>query len=415
MKKSFLSLVFEAVLFQGLTALLGLAWVSISAHQLDAASLGVVLVTLNGANTLIVLCGMGLQHAVSVKAATLSAASVVTHGLVAIALAAAVATLGAGLLWAVVGSTVVPAFGIALVPSLFVYVYATALVRALHCFRAANFLMLGQAVALNALLVGAWSHDMIFSAALVLACLIASNLVFALVAVISALTLGGFDARGMSAAVVRELMRFGGQAQVGNVLKEVMYRADLYLVSWLLGSAAAGLYAVVLKVIEGLGRFVDATGLVLLPLIARFSTHERNRLTGSVTSVALPVSLLMALVIAASSGWVLRVFFGEPYVAASGLLVVGIFALTPLAIWKILANDVIGRGLLREYAASALVGAMLIVLGNGALLGVWGLQAAPWVLVSSYLAAAVVLMGLVIRRLKLSLRALFIPGSESKS
>jgi O-antigen/teichoic acid export membrane protein len=211
-----------------------------------------------------------------------------------------------------------------------------------------------------------------------------SAFISGLITVRFVLSNGMYQGATVSVRNVLTMIGVGGHVQVGNILKEAMYKADLYVVTWLLGSTAAGLYSVVLKIVEGFGRLVDAVGLVTLPLVAKYSNHERNKLTTSLILILFPASLVIAFVISSMHESIVAFLFGESYRPAGELLHIGIYALPFISIWKMFANDFIGRGLINQYVLSSGVGASVVIFANFFLLPRFGLSVAPIILVLAY-------------------------------
>jgi O-antigen/teichoic acid export membrane protein len=384
----FKKLVYEGIIFQGLTALLSFAWVSLSAHHMNASELGIFLVCLSILSSIVMLCGLGIQHSITIKAGSNSEFLIVSNGFLAIfalAVLASLITYAVAILTPYQIKTGLSAFFAASASFfLFVQVYSNSLLRAIHRFREANLLSIVQPVLFNMLIVLLIALRAEVSVQNALVLYVTSLLISSALTVFVIFLMGYFRYSEIKIAVFREVIGYGGRIQVGNILKEVMYKADLYIVSWLLGSAAAGLYAVVLKVLEGVGRFVDALGLVMLPFIAKYSDKERNQLTTSIILVVLPITLVIAVFVSGVSNSLVIVLFGVNFSGSSELMEWGIFALPMLAIWKILANDYIGRGLIKAYILSSAFGAAIITFGNFLLLPYFGVNVAPLVLLLSY-------------------------------
>ncbi len=172
-------------------------------------------------------------------------------------------------------------------------------------------------------------------------------------------------------AAVR-LLGFGTRVHIGNVHKELMYKADLYLVAQILNPYQAGLYSVALKMAESILRFPDVIGVVLLPKVAASTSDNSNTITPIVCRVAFQVVTVIVLVVLVTGHLVIELLLGPEYLRVMGIFIAlapGILAIT---VWKLLVNDIIGRGLLFAYNRSAMAGAYtLLLLGGGFDVSVW--------------------------------------------
>jgi O-antigen/teichoic acid export membrane protein len=410
----------EGILFQGLALCLGLAWVFLLARLLDVRSAGFVMLGMGVASSVVSILSLGLPQAFAVHARSLGDRVLVSNALAAALGMAIVATAVTLVLEYFVLTSLHGAFGrypvlSALVFAQFLAIMFGSALRSVARFHAAN---LGGALP-NILFCGLLAvfsllHQR-FSPAAVLQGYVIANGCGALFLLVALLRGSGFARVDVDLAHMKTMFAFGGNVQLGSVFKEVMYRADLYLVGLMLGAVSAGFYGLLLRVIEAVGRFVDALGLVILPLIARGTEHERREITYLSLSFILPFMLMFAIFTNIFADQMVSMMFGYRYAPVAPLLRVGIWALIPLTIWKILANDLIARGYLARYIVSTVSGAALIVALNLILLPVIGLQAAPFVLCMSYLAPALVLLTFMVSTMHYDPRRLFVFSVRSLS
>jgi O-antigen/teichoic acid export membrane protein len=415
-KRSFGVAALEGIVFHGAAVVLGIAWVYIVARLLDVSSMGRLLVTMNVANSVLTIFSLGLPHSFAIRSRELDRITLTSNALVAtlgMATVSSLALFAVGRLvpqldaWLLAGSGLLPL----LVFLMFIQTLGSWILRAAFRFRESNLIAIGLLALFNVQLIFLSLSRERATAEEVLRMYVSAAAGSAAIALVVILVRCGFRASLVSRATLRNLFLVGGHVQVGNLLKETMYKADLYLVGWLLGPAAAGAYGSMLKIIEAIARFVDAVGLVILPFVAKGSEDERRRIVYRTVSITFPVALAFAIVVSVGASLLVDLLFGEGYAMSADLLRVGIFALVPLAVWKILANDVIGRGRVRIYILSTAIGAAVILLLNLLMLRWVGLGAAPWILIVSYGLAAAVLLMLARLRFGLSLRRLFFSWS----
>lgn len=79
-----------------------------------------------------------------------------------------------------------------------------------------------------------------------------------------------------SAPEQKALLRYGWKAHFGNIMAFVNYRADIFLVNFLLGPMATGIYVIAVQFAEKLWMLSQAASTVLLPRLSSMS-HEGGR------------------------------------------------------------------------------------------------------------------------------------------
>lgn len=390
--------------FQGISMILSMSWVYMVSHMLGVAATGQTFVALAVVNSAIAIVSLGLAHAIPVRSRDWDDITLVSN---AGACATVIGLLAAATLWLLpieaLHITALQHSGVDLLPAIvffyFVQIMGTVTLRAVGRFTLANWGNISVFGLFNLLLLAGWlTGRAVPSASAVILIFLVACLGGALLVTLFLLSSTGFAAATIRRKHVRQLLTFGGSVHVGNVLKEAMYRADLYIVGWLLGPIAAGLYGVVLRVIEAIARFVDAIGVIAIPMIVRGTEKEREYITYLSLIVSVPLMALAAIVGSLFAPWIVSLLFGAAFMSATGLLRIGVFSLIPLTIWKILANDIIARGMGATYILSALVGAVTITALDLALIRPIGVVAAPIVLNIAYLLPALVLAIVAIKR-----------------
>lgn len=396
MRKKFSKFALEGIVSQGVLSALSFLWIALLARQLSVSQMGLVMVSLASSSAIIAFCGFSLQHSISVKACQYDKQTAVTNGLLALIIAGAI-TGFIGFIVAAIFSLqrkygVSEIFCGMLVSVQLVHAYISSIARSIDRFRLANVLSIIQPGIFSFLIFLNAPVGLTPSIQLVFAQYMASSIVSIILYFIIFHRDNLIKLSVVEWQIVGSLFKFGSRAQFGNMAKEVMYRADLFLVSIILGSAASGYYAVVLKVIDGVGRYVDGLGLILLPTIAKLKPSHRNDLTIIMVSRTILFASVISILISMSGSYIVELLFGENFQPSVKLLEIGIYSTIPLFAWKVLANDFIGRGFLGCYAASTLIGAVSIIFLNYIFLEVYGLIVAPWVLIFSYGIAFTILL-----------------------
>jgi O-antigen/teichoic acid export membrane protein len=229
------------------------------------------------------------------------------------------------------------------------------------------------------------------------ACWVVSTAVSAVLAVALAARKSGGLGRA-HAGVLRESIRFGGQAWLSQLTGILNFRIALLLTEALLGTAAVGLYAITVTIAEVLFYFPNALAVVTVSRYASASRAQASALLRRSIVWVLAVSTGCALALAVAGGPFITRVFGPSYAESFTALLVllpGIVVYTPIAITAWYANAHLHKPALNLWVAgfSATI--------NGILTFVWapryGLTGVALATTTAYAAAAVFNL-LLIRR-----------------
>lgn len=143
---------------------------------------------------------------------------------------------------------------------------------------------------------------------------------------------------------VRHALRYGGVATVANIIGQLNYRTDVYLIAHWLGTGAVGHYAVATGVGERLWILSFASSVVLLPHAARTQADGAPSLTPVVARHVLLLSLLAGAGLYVLAPWALPIIFGADYHASVPALRALLPGLVALNVGRLLSNDLAGRG-----------------------------------------------------------------------
>jgi O-antigen/teichoic acid export membrane protein len=414
-------------LFQGLALGLGLLWLVFVTRMVAPEGAGTIFVAFTVANSAVALSAFGLPQSFAVRYPTMGPARLVSNGLAVSFVMALLSSIAVAValrfFW---GSAELWYRGAPLVPGLvFVFylgVMLSSVLRSMLAIRAANMVSAAPMAVFNLALSIAYISVPGLAVGEVLALMFAAYLATAVVALAVLLRMVKLDLSQIRSADMRALMSLGGTVHVGHAFKEVMYRADLLVVQALLGPSASAQYGLVRRIIDAVARFVDALCLNIVPYIVSGDERSNERIIHHMMDLVLvsfvPLALLTSLIATDLTVGV----FGVEYETAGMLLQAAVWAIVPLGLWKVLANNAIAHTRLRRYIFSAAVGAALIVSGNLLLIAQFGLALTVGILIAAYTLAMAVLWACSIgelkyvpmRALSVSLSKLMTNGSESR-
>ena len=199
--------------------------------------------------------------------------------------------------------------------------------------------------------------------------------------------------------VLRRLVGFNIGGHAGTVLQAVSYRLDVFIVAYFLPATQVGLYTTAAAVGGLLWFLPNAIGTVLLSRTPTATMLKANqRLLFLCRWIALLTTILgLGLLILARPTFAL--LFGPEFVGSArpfALLLPGVIA---LGLWKVVANDMAGRGRPIYVLYSAAPGAMATVGLNMLLVPQYGISGAAVASSAAYLITTTVILVFASRQL----------------
>lgn len=152
----------------------------------------------------------------------------------------------------------------------------------------------------------------------------------------------------------REALSIGLRGQVGNILQLLNLRLDQLLVPAILSLSAGGIYVVAVRVSEALAQVGSAAATLVFPAVAREPDATLTALTERVVRVTTLLVALSAIAVALIADPLLEIAFGSEFASGAEPLRLLLAATVPLALTRVLAGDLKGRG--RPGVVSALTG-----------------------------------------------------------
>ena len=209
--------------------------------------------------------------------------------------------------------------------------------------------------------------------------------------------------------LVKELLFFGSRAHIGNILKNLSYRADILIVSYFLDAASVGYYIIAVSFAEIIWGIPDAISSVLLPRIARMDRNEAISFTSAVCRrIFFPLFFLCVLLVFFSRIFIPYIYGTAylPSIPALNLLIPGILS---LSVWKLLATDMIGQGHPGKYSLTSALALISMIICDILLIPRFGINGAAAASSISYITATLFILFFYLRINKNSMRELFVP------
>jgi len=214
--------------------------------------------------------------------------------------------------------------------------------------------------------------------------------------------------RGLSQ--VGAALSLGIRGQLGNVATFFNYRLDVFVVNYYLNTTEVGLYALGVMVSEALWQVPNAAALALVPRTVRSLDETGVEFTCLVCRQVFSVACVTALIIAALSGWLIPLVFGERFAASVPVIWWILPGTVALAVSKVMCADLLARGV-PEYATMfAFVSLVVTVVLDLLLIPRMGIQGAALASSAAYLTNSVLVALILKRKLKVTWKALYLPS-----
>ena len=259
----------------------------------------------------------------------------------------------------------------------------------LQKIRQYNFINLLRSCAFLVLLT-----TLLFAPKIGLEAVIAANILSYVVAVAVTLFLvkrivGSLYLR-LQKSYAKEAFGYGFKVYLGNILGFLHYRIDVFLINIVLNPVAVGLYSISALVAEKIWLISQSASIVLFPKVCSETDKDNlRRFTPIVFRMVLLISTVGSIIMFFLGRLLIVFFFSEKFadsVLPFQVLLIGIVAMSG---WRILANDLYGRGRpeINIYinAFSAVTNIMLNVI----LIPRLGIVGAAWATSVSYTSAFV--------------------------
>jgi O-antigen/teichoic acid export membrane protein len=189
-----------------------------------------------------------------------------------------------------------------------------------------------------------------------------------------------------------ELLGYGLRLYPASLGTFFGYRADVFLLGWLLGSPTEiGTYAVAVSLAELVFNVPDAVSTVLFPRIASASREEADRLAPAMARATIIVTSVAALALIPAA-WLALTLLLPAFVGGMPALVILLPGIVSLSLAKILTSYLSGIERLAPVTTAAVTSLVVNLGANLALIPVWGIVGAAAASLLSYTVYAVVMV-----------------------
>jgi O-antigen/teichoic acid export membrane protein len=195
----------------------------------------------------------------------------------------------------------------------------------------------------------------------------------------------------------RQIAGYGLRLYPASVGTFFGYRADVFLLGWLLASASdIGVYAVAVSLAELVFNVPDAVSTVLFPRIATASRAEADQLAPAMARMTILATAAAALALIPAA-WIALSLLLPAFLGGMPALIVILPGIVALSVAKVLTSYLSGIERLAPVTAAAVASLVLNVAANLMLIPRFGIVGAAAASLVSYTAYAVLMVGFATR------------------
>lgn len=184
-------------------------------------------------------------------------------------------------------------------------------------------------------------------------------------------------------------VRYGMQGHLGNIIQLLNYRLDTVMVAYFMDIAYVGYYSIGVTIAETLFYFPATVGTMIFARTIGLSTDEANQTTPRICRNTLLITLLAALAVFLLSRYLVLLLYGSDFLPSVRPLWILLPGIVSLSVYKVLGNEIAGRG--RPIINTIATGVSLVVNVSLNLLFIprWGLSGAAFASTVSYTLTAI--------------------------
>jgi O-antigen/teichoic acid export membrane protein len=149
-----------------------------------------------------------------------------------------------------------------------------------------------------------------------------------------------------TALYMKKSIGYGWKAHLSNILAFLNHRVDMFLINSFLNPTSVGLYSISVSVAERLWMLSQSVSVVLLPRVSELKDDEdsRRKITPLISRWTLLVTVLIAVILAVISPWIIKIIFGEEFRESAFALQILLPGIVTGSISRVIANDISARG-----------------------------------------------------------------------
>jgi len=164
-------------------------------------------------------------------------------------------------------------------------------------------------------------------------------------------------------ALLKDFLRYGLKAHIGQVLQFFNYRLDFFIVNYFLNVGSVGLYAASVSIAELLWHLPSVLAITLFPRVTRLDEKESNKFSAKILRLNFTLLLLGGLFLFLLGGRLITLIFGGAFYEARAPLLFLLPGVIFLGVAKVAVGHLhgIGKPLYGTYLTLVSLGLTIIL------------------------------------------------------
>jgi len=190
----------------------------------------------------------------------------------------------------------------------------------------------------------------------------------------------------------KDAFRYGFKVYLGNIIGFLHYRIDIFLINIFLDPIAVGFYSIATALSEKIWLVSQSAGTVLFPRVSSETDEKRlNNFTSLVCRNVLLITAIGAILLFILGHWIIILLFSEKFLNSVLPFKILLIGAVTMSGWRVLANDLYGRGRPELNIYISLISVLLNIILNILWIPKFGIAGAAWATSISYTFAFVVI------------------------
>jgi len=212
----------------------------------------------------------------------------------------------------------------------------------------------------------------------------------------------------------KDAFRYGFKVYLGNIIGFLHYRIDIFLINIFLNPIAVGLYSVATALSENIWLVSQSAGRVLFPKVSSETDEKRlNNFTPLICRNVLLITAIGAILLFVLGHWIITLLYSGKFLGSILPFKILLIGAVTMSGWRVLANDLYGRGRPELNIYISLASVTLNIILNILWIPKFGIAGAAWATTISY---SVALIGILLVYSKISnnsiMKIIFIQKSD---
>ena len=198
-----------------------------------------------------------------------------------------------------------------------------------------------------------------------------------------------FDIK-MKFDVIKESVIYGIKGHFANIFGFLNHRIDMFLINFFIGATPLGFYSIAVVLAETIWYIPDAIQTILLPKISSNTKEKADKTTPIICRNTIAISALLCFFLIIIGKFLILFLFSKIFLPEYMPLMILIPGIIMSSFSRILAVDLIGRGLPLKSTYAAFFGVLVNILLNLLFIPEWGIAGAALATTFSYSTSSII-------------------------